>query len=104
MKKPDFDYYRMVVSTQNDPDILQSELKDLINESVAYIEKDDGSKVPCSAGVMPNWIVAAQEPHPVGIEFIAYYGNGSKEKRVTCLNGIDLAVSLWLPLPELPEA
>jgi hypothetical protein len=53
MKKPDFDYYRMVVSTQHDPDILQSELKDLINESVAYIEKDDGSKVPCSDGVMP---------------------------------------------------
>ena len=51
MKKPDFDYYRKVVSTQHDPDILQSELKDLINESVAYIEKDDGSKVPCSAGL-----------------------------------------------------
>ena len=67
MDKPDFDYYRMVVSTQNDPDILQSELKDLINESVAYIEKDDGSKVPCSVGLegllelAENWEQSAKD-------------------------------------------
>ncbi len=49
MKKPDFDYYRMVVSTQHDPDILQSELKDLIKECVAYIETAPVPEVPCSA-------------------------------------------------------
>lgn len=59
---------------------------------------------PLQSGVMSSWIVAAQEPHPVGIEFIAYYGNGSKEKRISCLDGRDLAISLWLPLPKLPEA
>ena len=49
MAKPDFNYYRTVVSTQNDPDILQSELKDLINECVAYIETEPVVEVPCSA-------------------------------------------------------
>ena len=48
MDKPDFNYYRTVVSTQNDPDILQSELKDLINECVAYIETEPVAEVPCS--------------------------------------------------------
>jgi len=51
MDKPDFNYYRMVVSTQNDPNILQSELKDLINECIAYINKKPVAKVPCCAGL-----------------------------------------------------
>lgn len=51
MDKPDFNYYRTVVSTQNDPDILKSELKDLINECVAYIEKEPVTEVPCSVGL-----------------------------------------------------
>ena len=51
MDKPDFNYYRTVVSTQNDPDILQSELKDLINECVAYIETESVTEVPCSVGL-----------------------------------------------------
>jgi hypothetical protein len=84
----------------------QSYKADLATSCESYLmtETASGSKVPCSDGVMPKWIVVAQEPHPVGIEFIAYYGNGSKEKRITCLGGRDLAISLWLPLPELPEA
>jgi hypothetical protein len=75
MKKPDFDYYRMVVSTQHDPDILQSELKDLINESVAYIEKASGSKVPLQRLVMADLRLMKEAPRD-GTEILAYDSTG----------------------------
>ena len=36
----DLDYYRLVVKTQNDPEILKTELSDLIDEIAAELEKE----------------------------------------------------------------
>jgi hypothetical protein len=46
----DTEYYKTVWETQNDPEILKSELKDLINDCLRAKE-DTGAKLACSAGL-----------------------------------------------------
>jgi hypothetical protein len=41
MKIPELEYYKTVVQTQNDPEILKGELKDLINEIEEYFKIQD---------------------------------------------------------------
>ena len=77
MDKPDFNYYRTVVSTQNDPDILQSELKDLINECVAYI----GEAAP---SVPFNEVLCASPiPEEIYNDYAVYMGLDDKAKQRT---------------------
>lgn len=49
-----------------------------------------------------GWIAVTDNPHPIGLDFVAYYGNGSKRKSVVFLDGKDAAISHWIPLPDIP--
>ena len=41
MKIQELEYYKTVTQTQNDPEILKGELKDLINEIERYFKKQE---------------------------------------------------------------
>jgi len=52
---------------------------------------------------MAEMIPVTKEPHPLGVEFVAYYGNGSKRRALVCLDGKDSAISHWYPVPQIPS-
>ena len=51
-----------------------------------------------------KWISVIESPHPIGREFLAYYGNSCLSKRINVayLDGKELAVSHWMGIPPLP--
>ena len=53
---------------------------------------------------MDNCTPVTDVPHPIHKDFVAYYGNskGAKRKAVVYLDGKDIAISHWIPLPDDP--
>lgn len=66
IKDLDVEYYKTVWETQNDPEILKSELKDLINDCLR-IKTDGGAEVPCNVGLDTLFFMEKRLPHLLNI-------------------------------------
>lgn len=63
-------------------------------------QSDQGDEVKIKDIDVYEWIPVKDRPHPLNVEFVAFYGKGSKRREVVFLDGTDLAISHWYPLPE----
>jgi hypothetical protein len=77
----DTEYYKTVWKTQNDSEILKSELKDLINDCLRAKEAP-GSKVPCGDGLFGVTVKKEKTPSGWMQPYVSLKVNNVEFKRV----------------------